>query len=229
VRQLVTDEMYENLEATWAVIRDDVTANGTTAQAQVKALGISGFSGDRLQALVYVIQSIGHDHGDVSSSVYTPTIDMVKVGDRWLIDRVETGYTDDASVGVPEPDPERFAAMSSATAFGRAMFEFHYHDREPWLKKLSTMTTPEYMTDIERGQDERQRQQEVSDIDGTKVGLVSIDDASATVLVALSGTQATISTGGADVSRNYALTMTLVKSATRWLVDDMAVTTAPVS
>ena len=52
-------------------------------------------------------------------------------------------------------------------------------------------------------------------------GVVSLDQDSATVLAATTGTVANVSTGNQPVARNFRLQIQLVKVGGRWLTSDL--------
>jgi Mce-associated membrane protein len=149
---------------------------------------------------------------------------------RALQDDEQTTVPDTAQVESldegPAEEQERFGAVIESAATEAAAFvNIRYDDAQASIDKVKAGATGAFREQYEKSTggviEVIQRNKSVMTGEVVWTGVVSVDEDSATVIVATSGTVANNQTGDKPVARNFRLQLQLVKQDDAWLTSDL--------
>lgn len=131
----------------------------------------------------------------------------------------DTSVTDSA-------EQERYAAvMAAARAEAEAFINIRYDDAQASIDKVAAGATgsfrKQYATSTKGVIQVLQQNKSVMDGSVLWAGVVAVDQDSATVIAATSGTVANVQTGNKPVARNFRLKLDLVYEDGHWLTSNL--------
>lgn len=123
-------------------------------------------------------------------------------------------------------EQERYGAvLAAARAEAEAFINIRYDDAQSSIDKVASGATgsfrKRYDTSTKGVVEVLQQNRSVMDGRVLWAGVVDLDQDSATVIAATSGTVANVQTKGKPVARNFRLRLDLVRSDGRWLTADL--------
>ena len=123
-------------------------------------------------------------------------------------------------------EQERYGeVLAAAEAEAEAFINIRYDDAEGSIDKVAQGATGQFRKQYDTSTRDvvQVLKQNRSVMDGEVVwaGVVDVDQDSATVIAATSGTVANVQTGNKPVARNFRLKLDLVRSGDRWLTTNL--------
>lgn len=225
---LMSPSFAEEYRVTVEEIRTTFTEQRTKVQAKTVAAGLVGADRVSAQVLVFLNQSVDRQRDGEPETVVTPfkvLVDLERIDGSWLVSGIQTEGGQSGSGIREETDAERREVLDAARDLVRNFSNFDYQDPDTTIEAVLAGSTGDFAEAYRAESDGLRRlareAKSTMTADVFAAGLVSLDEDSATVIVATTGSVTNKTTGFEPEARNHRIQVELVRTNGEWLVSDL--------
>lgn len=226
----------EEVDAASGLMTPDLASQFRTSAAQDRRLmveaeatdrGLVGIYADKAQVLVFGKETL-HRRGR-PEQITRPTVvlGLDLSGDTPLVSSIDVGTAGETADRVAEQDAERQTILYRAALVADAFVNVDYRTADDKLAKVRRLSTGRFLMQYNRGRNVLLRtvrsSQSVLMGEVVAAGLSGIDGHSATVLVATTGSVASLDTGTDPVRRDVNLRIRLANPTGDWLATGLQI------